>query len=161
MIHGWSRASPTVLVAGAACSLRPLSRACHVRTSHALLTLFLILVPAPKAESAPQNPIVGAWTFYWGAGEQTTFFHADGTCDSPEYGLGVWSIDADGAIWFSERGDVNQYVMAVDVAEGHGTGWRWFGRANYFAKSVENYRIALAISCGVDDNIGVEMNEAN
>lgn len=74
---------------------------------HALLTALLILVPAPKAEPAPINPIVGAWTFYWGGGEQTTHFYADGTCWSPEYGAGLWSVDSDGALWFSERDNAN------------------------------------------------------
>lgn len=91
---------------------------------HAIL-LLLILVPAPKVEPIKESPYVGAFTFYWGAGEQTTHLYRDGTCESPEYWCGLWSVDDDGAIWFSERNNTMQYVMAIDLKEGHGTGWHW------------------------------------
>lgn len=91
---------------------------------HALI-LLLILVPAPKAEPIKKCPYVGAWTFYWGAGEQTTHLYADGTCWSPEYESGVWSVDDDGALWFSERNNEIQYVMVIDWQDGGGSGWRW------------------------------------
>lgn len=86
-----------------------------------LLTLLLLLVPAPKQ---PPNPLVGAFAIDWGSIEQTTFLRADGTCWSPEYGAGEWS-ESDGAIWFGERDNVNQYVMQIDWQTGHGTGWAW------------------------------------
>lgn len=92
---------------------------------HAIL-LLLILVPAPKSEPIKKCPYVGAWCFSWGAsGEQTTHFYADGTCWSPEYESGVWSVDDDGALWFSERNNESQYVMVIDWQAGGGSGWRW------------------------------------
>lgn len=91
---------------------------------HTLLLLLLVLVPAPKAEPPKPNPIVGAWAIQWGFTEQTTFFYHDGTCDSPEYGGGLWSVDDEGYIWFGERDNAAQYVMHFDAAAGEGSGWR-------------------------------------
>jgi len=90
-----------------------------------LLSILFLLVPAPKDKPAPVDPLVGAWTFWWNAGEQTTHFYADGTCWSPEYGSGTWQRDDDQAIWFSERDGTAQYVMVIDWATGHGSGWYW------------------------------------
>ena len=71
----------------------------------ALLTVLLILVPAPKALPAPINPLVGAWALDWTEHcLQTTILNADGTCVSPEFGTGVWSTDNEGHLWFSEQG---------------------------------------------------------
>ena len=88
-----------------------------------VLWICLILVPAPKSEPAPPSPWIGAWALDWGSIEQTTHLRADGTCWSPEYGGGNWSVDDDGYIWFSERDGAAQYVMWVDLLEGTGQGW--------------------------------------
>lgn len=88
------------------------------------LCLLLILVPAPRTEPAPVNPLVGAWSFQWNEYvHQTTFLYADGTCFSPQFGAGKWSHSEDGSIWFSERNDASRYVMIVDQFTGDGTGW--------------------------------------
>lgn len=89
-----------------------------------LILLLLVLVPAPKVQTPAPSPLVGAWALDWGSIEQTTFLYADGTCWSPQYGGGLWSEDADGYIWFSERENANPYVMWFDRLEGTGTGWR-------------------------------------
>lgn len=87
------------------------------------LILWLVLIPAPKAPPPPVNPLIGAWSISWGTIEQTTFFRADGTCYSPEFGNGLWSQDADGYVWFSERDNTAHYVMRFDLDTGTGTGW--------------------------------------
>lgn len=103
-----------------------------VETLHAivlaLLTPLLTLVPAPRATppsvESPPHPLVGGWALDWSEHcLQSTILHADGTCDSPEYGAGVWSQDADGYVWFSERGDQAHYCMWFDIETGVGSGW--------------------------------------
>lgn len=78
----------------------------------AAILLLLILVPAPKM-AAPEEATfpIGAQAIDWGACLQTTFFHADGTCCSPEFGAGTWVRLEDGKIWFSERDGAAHYVM--------------------------------------------------
>lgn len=89
---------------------------------HALL-LFLLLVPAPRNDQPKPIPFCGVWTFTWGAGEQCTHFNRDGTCWSPQFGSGTWSL-FEGAIWFTEQADTIQYVMVIDIATGEGQGNR-------------------------------------
>lgn len=91
----------------------------------ALLTLILLLVPAPKNLPPKVDPLIGAWALDWGSIEQTTFLFADNTCDSCRFGCGLWSVDSDGAIWFSEQNNQAQYVMSIDWQTGEGVGWRW------------------------------------
>jgi len=86
------------------------------------LLLILILVPAPKVEQVEPTPsIVGSWAIDWGSCpfRQTTIFHADGTCHSPECGNGLWWIDEFKQIWFQEYTS-NQYVMVADLRNGVG-----------------------------------------
>lgn len=75
------------------------------------LALLLILVPAPKSQPVPTNPIIGPQAIDWGHVEQTTTFLEDGTCSSPEFGRGNWCILEDGSIWFSERDGTAHYLM--------------------------------------------------
>ena len=80
-------------------------------------------MPLPKQAV---NPIVGEWSIQWGGCSQTTWFAADGTCDSCRFGDGVWSVTEDGddvTIWFSERSDQSQYAAAFDRRTGHGSGY--------------------------------------
>lgn len=91
---------------------------------HTLLLMILILIPAPKTTPPAPHPLVGGYALQWGAGEQSHVLHADGTCDSQEYGPGLWTQDDSGYIWFGERNNACQYVMHVDLATGQGTGWR-------------------------------------
>lgn len=96
----------------------------------ALLAALLILVPSPKAAPAPQHWVIGAQSIDWNSCRQTTFFFADGTCSSPEFGLGTW-VDVDGAIYFTEQGGKNHYTMTIENGEGvgHSVGENGYGPA--------------------------------
>lgn len=87
-----------------------------------LCLLLLTPIPRPEAQTPAPHPIVGAWAIDWGTIEQTTIFHANGTCLSPEYGAGVWSQDDAGTIWFSERDGEARYLMRIDLLDGLGGG---------------------------------------
>lgn len=95
---------------------------------YALLVLLLTLVPSPKATPKPVEvcPIVGTWSIDWGENcKQTTIFREDGTCLSPEYGSGKWTISDDGnTIFFSEQNDTARYAMSVNLLDGIGDGCR-------------------------------------
>lgn len=84
------------------------------------LLLLLILVPAPKDN--PPFP-VGSWSVEWGTLKQGMTFYPDGTYSSPEYGVGFWTSDREGNIWFSEQNDSTFYTMWIDPQAGVGTGW--------------------------------------
>lgn len=70
-------------------------------------------VPAPR-DRVQAPSIVGAWDLTWGSGLQQSTFLADGSCNSPQFGAGSWSLGADGSIWFGEGDDRCRYVMGID-----------------------------------------------
>lgn len=99
------------------------------------LALLLILVPAPQ-EAKPTYPI-GCWSCAWGTCLQGMTFHPDGRYDSPEFGTGRWSNDADGWVWFSEQSDTTHWALWVDPKTGNGSGWRHYQQTGEYAGEVK------------------------
>jgi len=101
-------------------------------------------VPLPRQQA---NPIVGEWSIQWGECEQTTWFAADGSCDSCRFGPGVWSVTEDGddvTIWFSERNDESHYAAAFDRRTGIGAGYTVDGERGRWSCNVQMKRVGEA-----------------
>lgn len=86
-----------------------------------MMTLLLILVPAPRDEPLP---FIGYWDAKWSGGPQTMEFLPNGIYKCPTFCNGSWVYDR-GVVYFTE-GEAS-YWMIVDWSVGEGM----VGRSDY------------------------------